>query len=235
MGDRILRVGTFNIRHGLGADGRIDLPRTAHAISCLACDLVALQEVDVVTERSSGVDQRAVLSAECGMTGCFGSALPLQGGHYGNAILSRLPIRRQHVIALPGTEPRCLLAAEVAWHGHTICFCSVHLDLDPVMRNKAVEQLLDGRFLRGPEAMIVAGDFNTTPSEAPMQRLRDTWSHADSASLTPTYPADKPDRRIDAIFVTAGTGWHWLSEEVVDDAVTSDHRPVQALLEHTAI
>ena len=52
-----LRVLTFNIHHGRGADGQIDLARIARTVRAASPDLVALQEVDRNTSRSGGQDQ----------------------------------------------------------------------------------------------------------------------------------------------------------------------------------
>ena len=56
-----LRVVTYNIHHGEGTDGRIDLERIAALLSGMQPDIVALQEVDRNTSRSGGVDQFATL------------------------------------------------------------------------------------------------------------------------------------------------------------------------------
>ena len=45
-----LRVLTYNIQHGAGADGIVDLERQAEVIQRLKPDLVALQEVDDRTQ-----------------------------------------------------------------------------------------------------------------------------------------------------------------------------------------
>lgn len=49
-----LRVLSYNIHHGRGTDGAIDLPRLARVIRSADPDLVALQEVDEQTTRSGG-------------------------------------------------------------------------------------------------------------------------------------------------------------------------------------
>ena len=36
------RIATFNIRHGLGRDGRVDLARTARTIAALQVDAIGL-------------------------------------------------------------------------------------------------------------------------------------------------------------------------------------------------
>ncbi|MCY2995293.1 MAG: hypothetical protein NTY19_46640 [Planctomycetota bacterium] len=84
-----IRVLTYNIQHGEGTDGKIDLARTAAVIKRLTPDLAALQEVDKATTRSRGVDQAAELGKLTGMHVAFGKAMDFAGGRYGEAILSR--------------------------------------------------------------------------------------------------------------------------------------------------
>ncbi|NOX58758.1 MAG: hypothetical protein GXP29_07870 [Planctomycetes bacterium] len=52
-----LRMLTYNIHHGEGMDGRIDLDRIAHVIHEADADLVTLQEVDCGVERTNRIDQ----------------------------------------------------------------------------------------------------------------------------------------------------------------------------------
>ena len=58
---RRVRVLTYNIHHGEGVDGKIDLARIAAVIQRSSADVVALQEVDQATGRSNGIDQAAEL------------------------------------------------------------------------------------------------------------------------------------------------------------------------------
>lgn len=62
-----LRVLTYNIHHGEGTDGVLDLERIAGVIKGASPDLVALQEVDVGAERTGGVDQAGELGRLTGM------------------------------------------------------------------------------------------------------------------------------------------------------------------------
>ena len=50
---------TYNIHHGEGVDGRLDLERIADVIRSSGADVVFLQEVDRGTQRAGGVDQVA--------------------------------------------------------------------------------------------------------------------------------------------------------------------------------
>ena len=61
---RDLRVLSYNIHHGEGTDGKLDLKRIAKLIRDSKADLVALQEVDKKVSRSQGVDQAADIILE---------------------------------------------------------------------------------------------------------------------------------------------------------------------------
>ena len=62
-----LRVLSYNIHHGAGIDGKLDLPRIAGVITAVNPDLVALQEVDRKTRRTKQQDQPAMLAKLTGM------------------------------------------------------------------------------------------------------------------------------------------------------------------------
>src|SRR5215471_8946587 len=83
-----VRVLTYNIHHGEGSDDVFDLPRIARVISDAKPDLVALQEVDEKTNRSSGVSQITELGRLTGMHAVFGEAMEYDDGGYGVGILS---------------------------------------------------------------------------------------------------------------------------------------------------
>ena len=113
---RTLRVLTYNIHHGEGADGIVDLARQAEIVMSVQPDLIALQEVDERTERTSGVNQLQELARLTGMYAQFGKAMDYSGGSYGVAVLSRWPIlstRNDPLPAFPDREPRTALTALV--------------------------------------------------------------------------------------------------------------------------
>ena len=53
-GQSTLRLMSYNIRHGAGLDERLDFDRIAEVINREHPDVVALQEVDSVTQRIGG-------------------------------------------------------------------------------------------------------------------------------------------------------------------------------------
>src|SRR4051812_48448559 len=75
-----LTVMTYNIHHGEGNDHKLDLPRIASVITSSKADLVALQEVDLGTERTSHVAQAEELAKLTGMHFVYGPAMDYQGG-----------------------------------------------------------------------------------------------------------------------------------------------------------
>ena len=52
-----IRVLSYNIHHGAGMDGNIDLARLATIIASIAPDIVSLQEVDCTMPRTDKVEQ----------------------------------------------------------------------------------------------------------------------------------------------------------------------------------
>ena len=100
-----IRVATYNIKHGRGMDGVLDLERTLATLKSLNADVIALQEVDDQARRSGGVDQASWLAERLGMHAAYGAFMDFQGGRYGLAILSRRPILSGIVATARRNEP----------------------------------------------------------------------------------------------------------------------------------
>jgi len=116
-----LRVMSYNIRWGLGTDGRYRLDRIAAVIREAGADLVGLQEIERGSPRSRFLDQPARLARMLGMEVAFGANLRLGSWCFGNALLSRWPIRGWRNVSLPvPPESSPLFAArsrvETPWH-----------------------------------------------------------------------------------------------------------------------
>lgn len=221
-----LRVLCWNLHHGVGEDGKLDLPRIANVIAAAKPDLVALQEVDVLCTRSGKVDQAAELAKLTGMHGVFGKAMDFQGGGYGQAILSRFPIGETKVHALPGKgEPRIAFEAQVSIGEKETRFISVHLDLDAAQRleqAKTLAQVLTA----GEKPMILCGDFNDGPDSPALKEVSHALKPVPKRAPVLTCPAGKPVEEIDHMLVVR---WVPTTEMVVlPEAVASDHRPILA-------
>lgn len=231
------RVLTYNIHHGEGVDGKLDLERIANVIRASDADLVALQEVDRGTERTDRVDQAAELARLSGLHVCFGGNLRHQGGDYGNAILSRFPIVSHRNHSLPnvdGGEPRGVLEARIAVPGLPVPlkFLCTHLDHRPQEGNRiaaaeAIEQLVA---VDAATPTLLAGDLNAVPHSEPLRRFFTTWRSVNQEPL-PTIPASSPNRQIDYILFLPPESWKTIEARVVDEPVASDHAPLLAVLQ----
>jgi endonuclease/exonuclease/phosphatase family metal-dependent hydrolase len=233
-----VRVLTYNIHHGEGMDGRIDLARQAEVLNRAAPDLVALQEVDRATKRSGGVDQLAELARLTGLTPAFGRAIEFQGGGYGVGVLSRLPVRGLRQRLLPGSpdrEPRTALTVDVdlPGGGPRVQFTATHLD----QGREAADKLAQASYLaaalshRNDQLGILAGDMNTRPETEPMQILARHWT--DTFADPPPDAYGRPRRRIDYVMVRPVQAWRVIESRYVDEPLASDHQPVLVLLEWT--
>lgn len=223
-----LRVLTYNIHHGEGMDGRIDLARIARVITSLRPDLVALQEVDVGVERTSRVDQAATLAEMTGLQALFGPFMDYQGGRYGMAILTRLPVVDSWNHHLPeGAEPRTALTARLRLEpsNREFLFVGVHLYKTESERLCQARRLVD-LSLRQKIPVLIAGDFNSEPNSPVLQLLGRFWTIPPKGEENLTFPADSPDSEIDYILLRPGVQLRVLEQKVIRESQASDHRPV---------
>jgi endonuclease/exonuclease/phosphatase family metal-dependent hydrolase len=231
-----LRVLTYNIHHGEGADGKFDLGRIAKLINSLEPDLVAVQEVDVKTRRSSGVDQAAELARLTRLHPFFARIIDYEGGPYGLMILSRHePLKRaSHPIPYhPNEEPRVLAEVRVrlVGGGPEVAFFNTHLDYRAeAIRVKQVERIAQVMADVRPPLVILAGDLNAEPTSPPMRRLLQGWRDATPADAL-TYPSDKPVKKIDYVLYRPSPRLKLVESRVIEEPVASDHRPVLAVFE----
>ena len=226
LGAEPLKVVAYNLHHGAGMDGKLDLDRLAKIIAKEKPDLVALQEVDKNCKRSGNVDQAAELGKLLKMEHAFGKFMDFQGGEYGMAVLSRFPINKVVRHQLPeGAEPRCALEVVVKPKGWTesLSFVGIHLDWTKGdFRPKQVAKLVD---LKG--AVILAGDFNAERGSPTLEILGKAGWKILRETPTKTCPADKPTHEID-FFIVRGLPEFTYTERVIEEKVASDHRPIAA-------
>jgi endonuclease/exonuclease/phosphatase family metal-dependent hydrolase len=191
--DRTIRVMSWNIHHGRGIDGRLDLDRIADEVAASGADIVGLQEVDRHWGgRSEFADQAAELGHRLHMNVVFGANLdlaPLQPGQprrqYGTAILSDPPIQHWHNTLLPRTgnrEQRGLLEALVTVRGRPLRFFTTHLQYDS--QQERIAQVAAVRRVIGvpEESVVLTGDLNARPGtpeiDAITEDLVDAWVEA---------------------------------------------------------
>ncbi len=233
--ENMIRVLSYNIHHGEGIDGSLDLERIARVIKSASPDIVSLQEVDKRTTRSKGVDQAKELARLTGMRYAYGPSMDFGGGKYGNAVLTKFIIAESKTTPLPG-EPRSALCVTLKTFGTNLpvkkfLFIATHLDTKKVPQIDSVP-LIENLFASTPDLpAIIAGDFNATPNSPTMEALGKTWRNATYRKDLFTFPVAKPSKQIDYILCRPAGQWKVVSAKVLDEAVASDHRPILTELE----
>lgn len=234
-----LRVITYNIHHANppSQSDSIDIPAIVKAIASQKPDLVALQEVDVNTQRSGQGNQAEMIAQQLGMYSYFGKALDFNGGEFGTAILSRFPITETITYLLPdlggkGNEQRVLTTARILLpSGESLIFGSTHLDHrgNAETRKLQITEIL--KIVEGEKLpWILAGDLNAKPESEEMKLLSSKFSL--SCSECPnTFPAEAPDRIIDYIAFYPKNKMEVETHLVVEEPYASDHRPVFSVLQ----
>jgi len=231
-----LRVLSYNIHHAEGVDRTLDLERIAKVIRAVEPDLVAVQEVDRKVARSGSINQPEELARLTGLNGFFGANIRLQGGQYGNLILSRFPFVRPKNHLLPNFdngEQRGVIVAEIRLReeGESLRFFATHLD----HRGSEQERLASARKINELLAAedspaILAGDLNAVPDSDTLSRFREQWTLTNTEPEA-TVPVDKPERQIDYILVSPANRWRTIEVSVLEESVASDHRAILAVIE----
>lgn len=239
-----LRIMTYNVHNCLGLDGKLSPERIARVISRHQPDAVALQELDVNRLRTGRVDQAHLIAKKLQMTFHFHTSFRLADEQYGNAILSRFPMRLvkagglPRLAGAPGGEPRGALWVELDVHGAGVHLINTHLSLWPAERLLQAEALLGPDWVGSPEALgpfILCGDFNSLPGSAVYRRLsqqfRDSQLALKQHLPKGTWFGRHPFNRIDHVFL--GPGVEVLDLVIPDtelDRMASDHLPLMAEL-----
>lgn len=229
-----IRLMSYNVHHCEGADGKIDYGRIADNILRERPDFAGLQELDRMAERSGKMDQPAELGRLTGMHATYAKAIPLQGGSYGVALLSREKPLSVVRVPLPGKEPRVLLLCEFedCWAGTT------HLSLQSENRLKSakiIRDVLNSKTSGKP--VFLTGDWNAKPGSDELSEFRG-YLRILSPEKSITYhgfkkPAPGSEYCIDYIAVDSCSASRFSVRDasVGDDMISSDHNPVVVSVE----
>ncbi|MEH7502276.1 endonuclease/exonuclease/phosphatase family protein [Neobacillus drentensis] len=228
-----IKVMSYNIHHGVGADGRLDLKRIGDVIKNSNADVIGLQELDNNWDRSNYVDQAKWLANYLGMEYVYGPNLIIGNTQYGNAVLSKYPIvsSENHFLS-GGSERRGLLETVVDFKGTQFRFFNTHIDyLSEGVKTQQIKEVLEwGGKNEGPA--IFVGDYNSKPDTAPIQPMMQAYN--DVFGLLGqnedfTDPLPNPEKRIDYVFASKNIGIK--DAEVLQTdvhLVASDHLPIIA-------
>jgi len=236
-----LRVLTWNVHKCIGGiDRRYRPDRVIAIIDHYSPDLALLQEVDEGVARSSFHRQVDFLGEALGMRHrAYGPNVRVGLGQYGNAILSRWPLRdvHNHDLTLGPKKRRGALYARCRLRrgkrSRTVAIYNLHLGLAGFERKIQLRRLL-GDFdhnVRTP--IILGGDFNDVWGTLGRKLLAPAGFQR-AGQLLHTYPAFLPVRPLDGIHVRGDIRVRHLARSRMRLArEASDHLPLVADLELT--
>jgi ribonuclease HII len=168
--DEAVRVLTYNIHHWRGCDDSVDLERIVQVIAEAGADVVGLNEVfHPLTVNGETCCLLSKMAARLGMAYAFGPTAPYSdwgyvAGPYGNALLSRYPMRAAETIFLPQAEGhfrRAVLRVELAVGCETWVVYVTHLNhLSETVRDREAAALLETVARFGDRLHLLMGDFN---------------------------------------------------------------------------
>ncbi|MDH3513453.1 MAG: endonuclease/exonuclease/phosphatase family protein [Gammaproteobacteria bacterium] len=225
-----LRVVSYNIHRCIGRDGRRDPDRIRRIIREVDAHVVALQEVELLDEAPDFLE---FLCHDTGLSPIPGMTMRLGQAHYGNALLTALPVVDVEFVDLSFArrEPRAAIHATLAWAGNPVQIIATHLGLRARERRSQMRRLLallsDNSASTPPEVSILMGDLNEWFLWGrPLRWLR---AQFDQSPAPATFPSGRPLFALDRIWVRPRE--KLLSIQAVKSELTnvaSDHLPLIA-------
>ncbi len=237
VGERSLRVMTYNVHGCSGMDGKVSAARIARVIAQYEPDIVALQEC----YGSRRGDQARAIAAELKEAYHYPEDLTVLQDDFGNAILS-VPklslVKSAKLPTLPGREIeiRGAMWAKGAFAGGDLHFLNTHLGLYSLERQRQADALMGPEWLDSETCgtpAILCGDFNAFPTSSVYRtftgRMHEAQENAEGHKPRNTFFGRHPVFRIDHIFCSAE--FKTVKVEVPHTHLTrlaSDHLPIVA-------
>ncbi|MEJ8547989.1 endonuclease/exonuclease/phosphatase family protein [Brevibacillus borstelensis] len=218
----MLRFITYNIHSGRDLFWRKRLREMGKTLQLLEADVIGLQEVH---QNSKYGFQASYLAEELQYELAFSPSIPFGDGHYGNAVLSRVPITQFQTIALPSRkEMRSLLQSTISYKEQIVNIWVTHCSLNQATRHNQMLLIKKLAEQKKESPLVLMGDFNTvSASFSPV--LNDSALACGGGHLSTIITFQ---RRIDYIFASP----HWQIHRYETIPVKwSDHLPVLTVME----
>lgn len=218
-----LKLMSYNIKNANGMDNVCNFQRIANVINNASPDVVAIQEVDSMTNRSGQKYVLGEIADRTQMHGYFAPAIDYDGGKYGIGLLTKqVPLRLQ-TLPLPGREEaRTLILAEFTDY----IYCCTHMSLTEEDRIKSLE-LVKAFTSSSTKPLFLAGDMNAEPESGFIKELQKDFQILSNPKQH-TFPAPDPKETIDYIATLKqnAKGFAVISAKVINEPMASDHRPI---------
>ncbi|MEG1587483.1 MAG: endonuclease/exonuclease/phosphatase family protein [Bacteroidales bacterium] len=239
-----LVVMSYNIRHcapyyGTSETTKADVDNVAAVLKRLKPDVVFLQEVDKNTTRSLGIDQTKKLAELAGYPfHYFFKAMDYQGGDYGIAIISGIPLQDCVAHRLPKEYESGVVegdyvvgTARIRFANTDIVLVNAHLSVYQSDRDKQMPYVLSEIIGSQTNRVLFCGDFNAIPSNLNIQQLTAAkFLRTNTDAKNFTIPSHAPNREIDYISYRPGNGFSVYNHLVHTGISASDHLPITAKL-----
>lgn len=239
-----LIVMCYNIRHcapyyGTSETTTADVNSIAAVIKNKKPDIVFLQEVDKCTTRSLGIDQAKRIAELAGYPYySFFKSQDYQGGEFGLAILSGISLKDAYAHQLPKVIDGVAISgdfvigtAKIKRNGVDISLAVTHMPVEQADRDKLMPYVLKEIIAKQTTPIIFAGDFNATPTNNTMLRVKNdgfVYTNTDPANFT--IPSNAPNREIDYICYKPSTDFKVQSHMVLRGISASDRLPLISIL-----
>ena len=233
-----IKVMSYNTQHCMNyLTKEIDFDIMADTIKKCDADIIGFQEMRDESDHIEYDAQAKIIAEKLGFDYYyFAEAIRFDGKDpYGNALISRYPIKSVETILIPAPETkkydgyyetRCLLKATIDV-GSGLNVLVSHFGLNPDEQENAVETVVSNI---PKEHCVLMGDFNMEPDNPIlnpiMQKLYDTAQAFSAPKLS--FPSDTPTVKIDYIFVSKDLKVQFAD---IPEIVSSDHRPHVATIE----
>lgn len=218
-----LKLMSYNIKNANGMDDVCNFQRIANVINNASPDVVAIQEVDSMTNRSGQKYVLGEIAERTQMHGYFAPAIDYDGGKYGIGLLTKQVLLRLQTLPLPGREEaRTLILAEFADY----IYCCTHMSLTEEDRMKSLE-LVKAFTSSSTKPLFLAGDMNAEPESGFIKKLQKDFQILSNPKQH-TFPAPDPKETIDYIATLKqnAKGFAVISAKVINEPMASDHRPI---------
>ncbi len=232
-----IKVASYNIFHCEDyRKKKIDYEAFAEVIRSLDADVIGLNEVHGKGELPDYTEQTKILGELTGYNYFFAKAAEIDGPNdFGNAVLTRLPVKEFSVIPIPDPEiheddgwyeTRCILKMVTETDPEATFFIT-HFGLHNDEQKNAVKTFRENYV---DKKSVLMGDLNVKPDSNVITEIKKYMNDTAEPFGKPffTFIAHEPNRKIDYIFATEDITP--LSFDV-PEIILSDHRPVVAELE----